>query len=335
MKALGVSQVPEGTWHCEIKFDGYRAIAVLNPPALELWSRNHKPLAGFPEVNAALTRLRCRNAVLDGEIVALDEHGRSRFQLLQGLELGAQRPPVVYYVFDLLFLDGKSLLAEPLEHRRAALEALVGRDGAHLKLSPEFDVAPAALLSEAQRNGLEGIIAKTPGSRYHAGQRPGAWLKCKVFNEQEFVIGGFTPPKNSRAYFGSLVVGYYQGKELHYAGKVGTGFDRALLASLHARLQRLRVASSPFVDLPRSHRSRFGAGMTPAVMKTVTWVRPELVCQVRFAEWTSEGLLRQPVFIGLRTDKPATAVRREAPAPAPKRTTGRTARSGKRTARAA
>lgn len=313
MKALGVESVPAaGDWHCEIKFDGYRAIVLLNGGKAELWSRNHKPL-DYPEVMPSLAKLKCRSAVLDGEIVALDARGHSDFQTLQGRALG-ERPPIVLYLFDLLELDGRSLLAEPIETRRRALEKLLGKGGTSLRLSPTFAVQPAAFLAEAHRQGLEGMILKRHGSPYESDRRSGAWLKVKNSNEQEFVIGGFTPPKNSRHHFGSILIGHYAKGKLLYCGKVGSGFDGPLLASLHAKFLRLATPRCPFANLPLAHRSRFGQGMTATVMRTVTWLKPRLVAQVKFAEWTQDGILRQPVFLGLRPDKAATQVRREAAA---------------------
>lgn len=316
MKALSVETVPAGDWHLEIKFDGYRAIAVLNAGKVELWSRNHKPLDEYPEINDALARLPCASAVLDGEIVALDASGRSRFQLLQGRSLSGVRPTLVYYVFDLLERDGRSWLGAPIEERQKALAGLVKTSSGALRLSPVFKAAPDALLAAVREQGLEGIIAKAASSVYEPDRRSGAWLKCKVHGEQEFVVGGFTPPKNSRAYFGALLVGYYEGKHLRYAGKVGTGFDYARLRSLSEAMQRRRVDGCPFVDLPTPRRSRFGGGMTAGAMRTVTWVRPELVAQVRFTEWTDDGMLRHPVFLGLRDDKAAGKVVRETSAAA-------------------
>ena len=253
----------------------------------------------------------CTDAVIDGEIVALDAHGRSRFQLLQGRGVAAARPAVVYYVFDLLHLDGESWLRRPLEERQARLAALVGGKPGAVRCSPVFEVAPEVLLRRVREQGLEGIIAKRPGSIYEPDARSGAWLKCKVHGEQEFVIGGFSPPRNSRPFIGAILVGYYQGDDFIYAGKVGSGFDHARLASLHRELMRRKRATSPFANLPLGHRSRFGATMNRAAMREITWVKPELVCQVRFAEWTLEGLLRQPVFLGLREDKPPREVVRE------------------------
>jgi bifunctional non-homologous end joining protein LigD len=298
MKAVSVDYVPAGKWRLEIKLDGYRAIAVINGGEIELWSRNHKPLTDdYPEVVEALRAVRCATAVIDGEIVALDEKGHSRFQLLQQRGM-MRRPPIVYYVFDLLHHDGRSLLRTPIEERQMALEVLVGKRSRTLRFSPVFDAEPKALLEAVRQQGLEGIIAKQPGSLYEPDRRAGTWLKCKVHGEQEFVIGGFSPPKKSRPYFGAILVGYYRAKELVYCGKVGTGFDHAMLASLHAEFKQRESATSAFVNPPRE--------------KGVVWIKPELVAQVRFAEWTHDGVLRQPVFLGLRKDKPAKEVVREA-----------------------
>lgn len=313
MKALGVDAVPaSGSWHCEIKFDGYRAIAVLNGGKVALWSRNRKPL-DYPEVLPPLAKLKCSNAVLDGEVVALDPQGRSHFQSLQGRDLG-ERPPIVFYAFDLLHLNGASCLELPIEDRRQLLKRLLGRTTAALRLSPSFEVDPAAFLAEARKQGLEGMILKRAGSTYESDRRSGTWLKVKNINEQEFVIGGFTPPRNSRVGFGAILIGHYRDGELRYAGKVGAGFDARLLRDLHRDFLKLKTDACPFVNLPLSHKSRYGQGMTRSVMRTVTWLKPKLVAQIKFTEWTIEGLLRHPVFLGLRKDKAAKDVRREAPA---------------------
>jgi len=320
MKALGVSAVPPGRWHCEIKYDGYRAIAAIAGSRVQLWSRNRNSLArDYPEVVEALRQLRCDSAVLDGEIVALDDKGRSHFQLLQQRALSGSRPPIVYYLFDLPELDGRSLLRAPIEERQRELGRLLGRrPRGILRLSPVFDVAPAKLLARVRQEGLEGIMLKAPASAYEPDRRSGAWLKCRISSEQEFVIGGFTPPRGGRTHFGAILIGYFQEGVLRYAGKVGTGFDRRLLAELHALFLRRLAPKCPFADLPQARRLRFGAGMTAAEMRQVTWLKPGLVAQIRFAEWTEEGLLRQPVFVGLRKDKPARSVVREAAALAPR-----------------
>jgi bifunctional non-homologous end joining protein LigD len=311
MKALSVDEIPRGEWRLEIKLDGYRAIAVINGGEVELWSRNHKSLtADYPEVIEALKAIRCKNGVIDGEIVALDEHGHSRFQLLQNRG-GNRRPPIVYYVFDLLHHDGRSLLQTPIEERQIALEVMVGKKNEFVRFSPVFATSPAKLLAEVRKKGLEGIIAKAPGSIYEPDRRSGIWLKCKVHGEQEFVIGGFTPPKNSRPWFGAILVGYYEGDRLIYAGKVGSGFNAEKLGSLHREFMQRRIDRCPFSNLPAPRKPRFGLGMTAGAMKEVTWIKPELVAQVQFTEWTAEGSLRHPVFLGLRNDKKARDVVRE------------------------
>src|SRR5882724_3975938 len=174
MKALGTNEVPSGHWLCEIKFDGYRAIALLNGGEAALWSRNRKPMSGdYPGIVAALGKIKCRNAVLDGEIVALDHAGHSRFQLLQRRDHPGARPNLVYYLFDLLHLDGQSLLERPLEERRKQLVALLREPAQPVQLSPQFAVEPADLLAAARQQGLEGVIAKRPGSPYEPGRRSG------------------------------------------------------------------------------------------------------------------------------------------------------------------
>jgi bifunctional non-homologous end joining protein LigD len=313
MKALGTTEPPPETWHCEVKFDGYRAVAVLDGGRVKLWSRAHKPLGSdYPEVVEALEKIKCRNAVLDGEIVALDAAGRSRFQLLQGRDLpGGRRPNIVYFVFDLLHLNGRRLLDLPIEKRKELLATLLKKPRRPLQLAAMIDADPAELLAAACHQGLEGVVAKRPESSYESGRRSGAWIKCKCVAEQEFVIGGFTRPKNSRQYFGALLVGYFQRGKLHYAGKVGSGFDYAGLKSLHATFMKRERKSCPFRNLPMERRNRFGTGMSAGEMKKVTWIKPDLVAQIKFAEWTDDGLLRQPVFLGLRKDKRASEVHRE------------------------
>ncbi|HEY1791276.1 MAG TPA: non-homologous end-joining DNA ligase [Opitutaceae bacterium] len=310
MKALGSEFVPEGKWHCEVKFDGYRSVAVVNGGKVELWSRNHKSMTGdYPDVVAALEGLKCTSAVIDGEMVALDAEGRSRFQLLQNR--GLSIAPIVYYAFDIMHLDGRDLTDHTLDERTQILSHLVdGRRGA-LQLSPVFNTDPSELFEVAKERGLEGIVVKRPKSLYESGRRSGSWMKCKVQAEQEVVIGGYTAPQRSRQHFGALLVGYNQGGRLVYAGKVGTGFSDADLACLYEKFQRLRSKACPFANLPEKGRPRYGTGMGAAQMEAVHWLRPSLVAQVRFAEWTDDGLMRQPVFAGLRRDKAPRAVRRE------------------------
>ncbi len=313
MKAQAVTEIPPGEWQLEVKFDGFRALALIDRQDVQLWSRNKKPWPDrFPEIREALQKLSCDDAILDGEIVALDAQGRPSFQQLQNEGGGGRRPVLRYYLFDLLRLDGESWLDRPIEQRQEALADLVHGAPEELILSPAFHDKPERLLEEVRKKGLEGIIAKAAGSLYEPGRRSGTWLKCRLARDQEFVIGGFTPPQGTRSHFGAILVGYYQDGKLRYAGKVGTGFDRKKLAELHRRFQAVRQKDCPFSDLPSSRRSRFGIGMTAAAMRQVTWLKPKLVAQIKFAEWTSDGLLRQPVFLGLREDKKAREVVREA-----------------------
>lgn len=312
MKARLAETLPAGEWAFEIKHDGYRAIAMKEGNRVQLLSRNEKDFAEkFPEVVEAVSELKAKDAILDGEIVALDEKGRSTFQLLQSRELGEERPPIFYYAFDLLRLNGKDLRSEPLATRKAALEKLLVKTPEAIRYSASLDGKVDELLKQTRRLGLEGLIAKRVDSVYEAGQRTGAWVKLKVQQTQEFVIGGHTPPAGSRQHFGALLVGYQDKDGLRFCGKVGTGFNTALLAELARRFQKSAVARCPFHNLPEKRAGRYRQGVTAGEMKKCHWVKPTLVCQVKFAEWTSEGKLRQPVFLGLREDKSAAEVVRE------------------------
>lgn len=311
MKALGVAEISGDGWLLEIKYDGYRALGIKEGGRAELWSRNEKPLTeSYPEIAQALAKLPCEDVIIDGEIVALDAEGRPTFQLLQGRDIGEERPPIYYYVFDLLHRDGRSLLQEPIEVRKAELERLMKAVPDPIRLSAVFEQTPDVLLEAVRKQGLEGIIGKRRGSFYEPGRRSGAWAKKRISVDQEFVIGGYTPPRGGRTHFGALLVGFYEGETLMYAGKVGTGFNSKLLASLHQRFKKLESPTCPFGNLP-TKRPRFGLGMTASAMREVTWLRPELVAQIRFSEWTRDAMLRQPVFLGLREDKRAREVVRE------------------------
>lgn len=313
MKALGVTEVSGDDWLLEIKYDGFRALGVINDGEVELWSRNHKSLNDrFPEIIEGLQKLKCANAIVDGEVAALDEEGRPTFQLLQNRDSaeGAEAP-LLYYVFDLLHLDGTSLVGEPIEKRKAALNKFLKRAPDCIRISPTFEEEPHVLLDEVRRQGLEGIIGKRRGSIYEPGRRSGTWVKKRIALDQEFVIGGYTPPQGGRTHFGALLVGYYDKDKLLYAGKVGTGFNAKRLAELHAIFAKFRSPTNPFDNLPMPRKPRFGTGATAAALRDVIWLKPELVCQVKFSEWTREGILRQPVFLGLREDKRARDVVRE------------------------
>ncbi len=315
MKALLVEE-PEasGEWLYEIKFDGFRALAFKHGDSVHLLSRNQKNFADrFPEIAGAIAELAIDDIVLDGEIVALDKTGRSSFQLLQGLDT-AERPPLYFYVFDILRHDGKSLLGTPLHERKALLEKLLKKAPGALRFSASLEGSFPALMKHAQKLGLEGLIAKRPDSLYEAGGRSGSWIKLKISHEQEFVIGGYTPPAGSRKHLGALIVGVYENKKLLCTGKVGTGFTHDSLKFLHTRFTKIARKDCPFENLPDKRERRFGQAITASVMKKCHWVKPELVAQLRFTEWTNDGRLRHPVFLGLRDDKKATDVVREEPA---------------------
>ncbi len=252
--------------------------------------------------------------MIDGEVVALDEEGRSSFQLLQAREMEGHDAPLAYYVFDLLQLDGKNLSGFPLTIRKETLRQLCAEAREPIRYSGALGDDPEALLAEVRRRGLEGIVGKRADSLYEAGRRSGAWIKLKCVQEQEFVIGGYTPPAGARKHFGALLVGYYEKKKLLFAGKVGTGFDTKMLAFLHEKFQGERRADCPFADLPSKQGGKWTQDITPGMMRQITWVNPVFVCQVKFAEWTRDVKLRAPVFLGLREDKAPGEVRRETPA---------------------
>jgi bifunctional non-homologous end joining protein LigD len=308
MKATLADLPPdEEKWGFEIKWDGVRALAFAEPGRLRLLSRNEKDITGqYPEIAGLSRRLGSRKAVLDGELIAFDDDGRPSFQRLQPrmhvtseAEIRRRRRqiPVTYVLFDVLYLDGRSLLDEPYEERRRELENL-GLDGPSWQV-PAYHRGEGAALREASRTqGLEGIIAKRLDSPYRPGKRTRDWLKIKNVRGQEVVIGGWLPGHGRRpGELGALLVGYYDDGELRYAGKVGTGFDATDLRLLRERLGPLERTSSPFT------------GRQPE--KGATFVEPELVCEVTFGEWTRAGTLRHPSYLGLREDKPATEVVRE------------------------
>lgn len=318
MKAT-LARLPEDdeNWAYEIKWDGVRALAYCEPGHLRLVTRNGKEVAHrYPEIRGMLEQLGAREALLDGELVAFDEEGRPSFQRLQrrihvesdaAIRRLRESTPVTYMAFDLLHLDGRSLMGLPYEERRAKLEAL--------ELAGERWQTPAyhrgdgaALLEASRKQGLEGIIAKRLGSAYVPGKRTRDWLKVKNVRGQEVVIGGWVPGKGRReGELGALLVGYFErdGKQrrLRYAGKVGTGFDASELRMLRERLAPLERDTSPF------------EGRQPE--KGATFTEPELVCEVEFAEWTRAGTLRHPSYKGLREDKAARDVVREEPADPP------------------
>ena len=314
MMAKLVKEPREGDWTYEIKYDGFRALAFLGKDGIQLISRNEKDLSGrFPEVMDSLKKLPVHSTILDGEIVALDKKGRSSFQLLQAYELGQEKPPLIFYIFDLPQFDGEDLRSSPIEIRRERLREFLKKPTGIIRLSAVLESDGAALLKQAHRLGLEGLIGKRDGSVYEAGRRSGAWIKLKTHLEQEFVIGGYTDPSGGRKHFGAVLTGVYRDSKLIFTGKVGTGFNESLLKSLMAQFRKLETSECPFQNLPEATPGRYGAGITRAEMKRCHWLKPSLVCQVRFSEWTRDGKLRQPVFLGLRDDKSASEVKREKP----------------------
>ena len=313
MKGRLADSPPEsGEWIYEIKFDGYRAMAFKKGASVRLMSRNEKEFGEkFPEVLEAFSSLHAKEAIIDGEIVALDAKGVSSFQLLQALEIGSQRPPLFYYAFDILRLNGKDMCNLPLTERKKHLEQLLKDAPDIIRFSGSLGTDAKELLKQAQKLGLEGLIGKRVDSVYEPGERSGAWIKLKLRREQEFVIGGYSDPRGNRANFGALLVGFYDGNQLKFCGKVGTGFNTKLLSSLHSQFKRISRDDCPFVNLPEARGSRYSPRITAAEMKKCHWVQPQLVCQVAFSEWTRDDKLRQPVFLGLREDKDVGEVVRE------------------------
>jgi len=285
-------------WSFEVKWDGYRAIAEVERRHVALYSRNHTVFNdAFPTVVDSLKQLK-HSAVLDGEVVALDEAGRSQFQLLQNYRKTG-RGRLIYCVFDLLYLDGRDLRTEPLRVRRHLLAPIVA-DLPNVVLSESVADRGIDFFRAAVQHGLEGVVAKSAESPYREGQRGPDWLKIKTHNRQEAVIGGFTEPRRSRKHLGALVLGMYEGKDLLYIGHTGGGSNETQLADLRERLDPLVQKACPFRDRPK-------------VNAPVHWVMPKLVCEVRFQEWTADGRMRQPIFLGLREDKRARSVHRETP----------------------
>jgi bifunctional non-homologous end joining protein LigD len=310
MAAQPVAALPDGDdWLYELKLDGYRALLLKNGEHVSVQSRNRKDLTRmYPTVAAAARELKAKHIVLDGEIVAVDESGRPSFQALQHRTLHATHT-VVYYAFDLLAFNGQDLTRQPLMKRRAQLAKILPPDAADLRLLQPLPGTATEIVQAVRAMGLEGVVAKRKTSVYRAGERSDDWQKLKLERAQEFVVGGYRLA--SPASIDALLVGYYEGKALRFAAKVRAGLIPHLRRSLLETLKPLAVGKCPFSNLPDADTSRWGGGVTQDEMNALRWVKPKLVAQIRFVEWTAEGRLRHSKFLGLRHDKSAKEVVRE------------------------
>jgi bifunctional non-homologous end joining protein LigD len=307
MQAKPVAELPPGEkWTFEIKFDGYRCVAVKVGSDVTLFSRNKKIFnKRFPRVRDALIDLE-GEFVLDGELVAFDEQGHPSFQLLQDAK--SEDPSIIYFIFDLLNRVGESLLDVPLERRRALLASLLASAKDPLRLSAQLQAPSGQIIQAIRQLGLEGVVGKRIGSVYEPGERSGAWIKYRTNRAQEFVIGGYIPGTRG---FDALIVGVYEGKRLMFVAKVKNGFLPRTQRDILSALRKLEIDRCPFANLPEDRTSRWGQPITAERMKECRWVKPKLVCQVEFVEWTGSGHLRHSTFLGMRDDKPPDEVVRE------------------------
>lgn len=303
------SEIPSGDgWLHELKFDGYRLLAMIHDGRVRLVTRNGNDWTHrFRATEKALAGLPVTSTILDGEIVSLNDEGVSDFQQLQNVMKRGDDAALVYYLFDIPYFEGYDLTQVALSDRKALLARVMSSAGTDkngiIRYSDHIQGKGDEVFAHACRSSLEGIISKKANSAYEQ-QRAATWLKIKCLKRQEFIICGYTRPSGSRVGFGALILGYYEGKKLQYAGRVGTGFTRQSLRDLKAELKRRHADSSPFSGTLKREHSR-----------GVIWVRPELVCEIEFTEWTDDGLLRHPSFQGLREDKPPEQIRRELPKP--------------------
>lgn len=285
-------------WIFEIKYDGYRIIALIKNKKVKLTSRKQQDYSErYIHVTKELEKKIKNDVVLDGEVLIEDENGISNFQLLQNYTR-TREGHVIYYVFDILWLDGYSLEKMPLIERKELLKKIIPKNSNFIKYSDHVEKEGKKLFKLAIDKGLEGLIAKKTTSLYYEGERSDDWLKVKTEKRQEVVICGYTEPRASRKYFGALVLGVYEKGKLIYAGHTGTGFDYATLKDTYNLVTKFRQKESPFEDVPKTNMP-------------VTWMKPELVCEIKFSNWTSDGLMRHPVFMGIREDKKAKDVVRE------------------------
>jgi DNA ligase D-like protein (predicted ligase) len=308
MLLLRTDRLPEGaTWQFEIKLDGYRAIAFKSGGRVQLRSRNDKEFGGkYPAIVKALSAMP-DETVIDGEVVALDPAGRPSFNALQNY--GSSAIPLFYYVFDVLILAGEDITSEPLARRRELLQAQVlSKLDEPIRESPILDASLPDLIRSVKAQGLEGIVAKRLDSRYEPGLRSGMWQKMRVNQGQEFVIGGYTASAKN---FDALIFGYYKDTQLIYAARTRNGFTPASREKLFRQFRGMEINRCPFANLPEARSGRWGQGLTAEKMKDCRWLRPALVGQFEFLEWTPDDHLRHTRFIGLREDKKPSDVTRE------------------------
>ena len=307
MLLLRTDALPDGDkWLYELKLDGYRAIAYKRGGQIYLRSRNDNDFSGrYPGVVRALAKLP-DETVIDGEVIAFDESGRPSFNALQNF--GSAPGPVEYYVFDVMVLSGRDLMREPLEKRRELLEKKVlPKLSEPIRYAAALDASLPVLVQSVKDQGFEGLVAKRRDSRYESGLRSGAWMKMRVNRGQEFVIGGYTRGTQT---FDALVFGYYEGKDLIYVARTRNGFTPRTRAQLFRKFKGLEIATCPFVNLPEEKSGRWGQGLTKAKMAECQWLKPVLVGQFEFLEWTADNHLRHSKFIALREDKSAKDVGR-------------------------
>ena len=307
MRATLVAALPDGDpWQYEVKFDGYRALAVTTTAGVSLLSRNNNSLnARFPAVVTALEDVEA-GCVLDGEVVALDGEGRASFNRLQNWR--ERGTTLRYYLFDLLVYRERAVWRLPLVERRKLLDAVLADTADPIRSSRTLTGTAAQLVERARREGLEGLVAKRTQSAYHPGKRSDAWVKVKMSRGQEFVIGGYIPAGRT---FDALLVGYYDGDRLLFIAKVRNGFVPETRAQVARRFAGLETDVCPFANLPEPKRARRGRALTADVMRECRWLKPTLVTQVAFADWTDAGHLRHARFVGLRDDKDAREVVQE------------------------
>jgi len=283
-------------WIFETKWDGFRSVCFIDGGDMRLVSRNQIDMTPqYPELAKLPKQFAAKQAIVDGEIVALDEHGMPRFQLLQnklrlrsGSYAKASKAQIVYFVFDLLYFDGFDLTACPVVERKALLEKIL-RPANFVKYSDHVEAEGEEFFRHIEKFRLEGMMAKRAASKY-VQKRSSDWLKVKTVLRSEVVIGGYTQPRGARSYFGSLVVGLYRGEDLIYVAHTGGGFNEQTLAKLYKLMQPLKTSDSPFTVKPKTN-------------EPVQWIKPKLVAEVKFSEWTADERMRQPIFLGLREDK--------------------------------